>query len=279
MGNHMKKIIAAAALAVLGATSAATAADMATKAPMYKAAPVVVSDWTGWYIGINGGYGWADTNNWAIPGTPDTFIGSAKAQGGLVGGQVGYNWQVAPNWVVGIQGDGDWANIRGNATNPLSPDGRCWSGGDQTSDCKTNYKAMGNLTARAGYLILPTTLVYGKAGINFAALDLKVTNVIDITGGTCAPVGTVQPGYNSRSTTQTSFTAGGGIEQKIGNNLTVFGEYDYVDIHGTSTGLNTGGTGGGGCTPDFTSSTTLKPLNIVKFGLNYTFGGPVVAKY
>ncbi len=101
----MKKLIAAAALAVIGATSAAFAADMATKAPIYnKAPPAVVSDWTGWYVGINGGYGWADPNDWAAPnfGGPTTPIGSAKAQGGLVGGQVGYNWQVTPNWVLGI---------------------------------------------------------------------------------------------------------------------------------------------------------------------------------
>jgi outer membrane immunogenic protein len=278
----MKKIIVAATFAVIAATSVASAADLAVKAPVYKAPAAVVSDWTGFYIGVNGGYGWGRSNDWSIPPLGAGFgigpIGTGATGGGLFGGQIGYNWQIK-SWVIGVQGDGDWSNIKGNATNTASPDGRCWSGGDQTSDCRTNYKAMGNLTAKLGYLFLPTTLIYGKAGVNFASLDLQVNNITDITGGTCAPVGSHSPGYNANSSTQTKFTAGAGVEQRVSDRVSIFGEYDYVDGGGSSTNLNTGGTGAAGCTPNFTTTTTLKPLNIVKFGLNYTFGGPIVAKY
>ena len=159
----MKKIIVAATFAVIAATSVASAADLAVKAPVYKAPAAVVSDWTGFYIGVNGGYGWGRSNDWSIPPLGAGFgigpIGTGATGGGLFGGQIGYNWQIK-SWVIGVQGDGDWSNIKGNATNTASPDGRCWSGGDQTSDCRTNYKAMGNLTAKLGYLFLPKPLYF-----------------------------------------------------------------------------------------------------------------------
>ena len=65
-------------------------------------------NWTGFYVGINGGYGWG-TSDIGVPAP-----GSYNINGGLVGGTVGYNWQIGQA-VYGLEGDLDWANIRGNA--------------------------------------------------------------------------------------------------------------------------------------------------------------------
>jgi outer membrane immunogenic protein len=287
----MKKIVLAALIVVAGVMSA-FAADLPVKAPPL--APLPSTNWSGFYVGVHGGWGWGGQNDWLCD-TSSNFGGfncgaligtnhsSNALSGGLFGGQIGYNWQIN-NFVVGVQGDGAWTGIKGSAGNPLNlDDGRCSFPGtpDQTVECRTKIKAMGNLTGRIGYLPWQNTLLYVKGGINWSSIDFQVLNDIGYSG-TCgpAPLGTF-PGYSANNVVRTSGTVGAGIEQRFANNLSVFGEYDYVNNGGSSTNLNTGGTGNGvGCTADFTTTTTTKGTNIVKFGLNYTFGAaPVVAKY
>jgi len=86
---------------IAAGVGAASAADLAARAPVYKAPPpVILSDWAGFYIGIHGGYGWGDTSF-------DNFTGdNAKPKGGLFGGHAGYNWQYG-NVVTGLEADFD----------------------------------------------------------------------------------------------------------------------------------------------------------------------------
>jgi outer membrane immunogenic protein len=272
MGMVMKKFVLAAAAAYLGSASFAFAADMAVKAP----APVVaISTWTGFYGGLNGGWGWSNQNDWnTIGGEGSSFIGGGKLKGGLAGGQAGYNWQMN-TLLVGVQIDGDWANIKGTAGNPLALNsGRCTFDGtpDQAASCTTKYKAMGNLTGRFGFLPLPNTLIYGKAGINWSSIDFRVSDVTATRNAGCGVIGTNNGSYNANNVSATGVTAGLGVEQRVWNKLTVFAEYDVIESgSGTWTNFNTGGTGNGGCTANFRSTTSLKPLSIVKFGINYLF--------
>ncbi|HET7885187.1 MAG TPA: hypothetical protein VFL62_03070 [Bradyrhizobium sp.] len=282
----MKKLILAlSATAFLGSAPFVFAADMAVKAPPPPVSPM--TDWSGFYIGVHGGGGWNGTNDWYIAGGP--LIGSgglngsgttagnsgswAALSGGLAGGQIGYNWQIN-HLVFGVQGDGSWANIKGSAGNPLNlVDGRCSFAGtpDQTAECRTNIRAMGNLTARVGYLVTPSTLFYGKAGVNITSIDFQVLNDIGFSGTCGAPgVGTRYPGYNVVNRTTAGATAGLGIEQRVWNNLTVFGEYDVVQTGGSFSNFNTGGTGAGGCTNNFVSQTNIgTATQLFKVGLNY----------
>ncbi|MDB5602972.1 MAG: outer membrane protein Omp31 [Xanthobacteraceae bacterium] len=102
-------------LASIGLTAlligSASAADlprqnqMVTKAPVYAPAPIY--NWTGLYVGINGGYGFSD------------------ASGGLVGGTLGYNWQNG-NLVFGVEGDLDWTNLKHD--NAFSTTSNSWLG-------------------------------------------------------------------------------------------------------------------------------------------------------
>src|SRR3954470_19417684 len=111
----MKKILlGAVALIAIGVSAPASAADLAARP--YQAAPVAIPmmyDWSGFYIGANGGYGWARQ---CVDVTQVGFVnvfaeGCNDKGGGIVGGQIGYRWQ-AGSWVFGLEGQGDWANLR-----------------------------------------------------------------------------------------------------------------------------------------------------------------------
>src|SRR6201985_1307035 len=114
----MKKLVLAASLVVFG-SAAASAAALAPR--YYKAPPPVMSplyNWSGFYAGINGGWG-TSHNCWPRTATAGAAIAPAAegchdADGGTVGGQIGYRWQ-ASNWVFGLEAQGDWANLKGSA--------------------------------------------------------------------------------------------------------------------------------------------------------------------
>ena len=132
----MKKfLLAGAALIALG-VSAASAADiqrrqvMPEKAPMYVAPPY---NWTGFYVGINAGGGWG-RSDFSVPFASDSF----NTSGGLVGGTLGYNWQMG-RAIFGLEGDVDWSNIRGSSI----------CGG--ITSCETRNDWLGTVRGRLGY--------------------------------------------------------------------------------------------------------------------------------
>src|SRR5262245_11207338 len=146
--TKMKKIAFATAAVTLLLTGAASAADLAAR-PYAKAPvmPVAVYNWTGFYIGANGGGGWAD-KDWNIfndgigPIVPAFREGSHTASGATVGGQIGYRWQ-ASNWVFGLEAQGNWADFSGSNTSqfflPLAVTNR------------TTVDALGLFTGQIGY--------------------------------------------------------------------------------------------------------------------------------
>ena len=112
----MKKVLlVTASLIALGAAAPAFAADLAarpyTKAPAMIAA---VYDWSGFYIGANGGWGSSHKCWDFLPaGRRTAAEGCHDATGGTVGGQVGYRWQ-AGTWVFGVEAQGNWADFKGS---------------------------------------------------------------------------------------------------------------------------------------------------------------------
>src|SRR6266436_8092019 len=115
----MKKILlVTASLIALGAAAPAVAADLAAR-PYTKAPPMIAAiyDWSGFYIGANGGWG-SSRNCWndAVDGATGLLVGSEgchDATGGVAGGQIGYRWQSA-GWVFGVEAQGDGADLRGS---------------------------------------------------------------------------------------------------------------------------------------------------------------------
>ena len=145
----MKKfLLGTVGLFALSMMTPASAADVAARP--YKAPPPIVApvyDWSGFYIGANGGYGWGsrclDVTGFNGFGVVD--VGCRNASGGVAGGQIGYRWQ-ANNFVFGLEAQGDWANLRNSNDSPFSP-GNTWTS-------KTN--ALGLLRGRS--VMLGTTL-------------------------------------------------------------------------------------------------------------------------
>src|SRR5271165_1177237 len=147
----MKKFL----LGVIGLAAMGAAPVFAADLPVrtYTKAPAmiaVVYDWSGFYIGLNGGGGWShncwtNTSTFGVPTAPTVSEGCHDASGGIVGGQVGYRWQSA-NWVFGVEGQGDWADFKG--TN-LSAASVPVFGVNITNQTKVD--AIGLITGQVGY--------------------------------------------------------------------------------------------------------------------------------
>jgi len=199
----MKRILFAG-VGVLALASLANAADlprqMYTKAPPPVAAPYY--NWTGLYIGINGGGAWG-TSNWSSTGDFDV-------SGGMIGGTVGYNWQTGP-WVFGLEGDIDWASVKGT-TNVAG----CVGGG-----CNSENTWLGTARGRVGYAF-DRFLPYITGGAAFGNVDAN------------------HPGFPGGSSTQVGWAAGAGLEFAVVNNVTAKVEYLHYDLGSFTCGLNCG---------------------------------------
>ena len=199
----MKRILIAGAFA-LAAGGQALAADLPQPGPPPPRAPstyVPVTapgyNWSGFYLGINGGYGFGDSNWTPCCGIPPT--GNFSTSGFLAGGTLGANYQMGA-FVLGIEGDGDWTNLSGSIT--------C-SGG---YTCQTSSNWLATARGRIGYAF-DRILLYGTGG--GAAGNIKANN--SYTGGT-------------DSNTEYGWTAGAGIEFAFAQNWTAKVEYLYVDL-------------------------------------------------
>jgi outer membrane immunogenic protein len=179
-------------LAIAGQAAAADMGRpaMPTKAPYY--APVY--NWTGFYLGINGGYGWGKSD-WTA------FGADADPSGGMVGGTIGYNWQALGSpWVFGLEGDIDWSGIKGDFTNAACPTG-----------CETRNNWLGTARGRIGYAF-DRVMPYITGGL--AVGDIEAN----------------QAGFAGPHDTQVGWTVGGGVEAAIAGNWTAKVEYLYVDL-------------------------------------------------
>lgn len=210
--NRTLVSLAAIGAIALGA-STAYAADLAPM-PMYKApAPPPAYSWTGFYIGVNGGFG---GNKFDYPATVGPVSGTAslKSSGFFGGGQVGYNWQLSPLWVVGVETDFDGANINGNATASTAFGG---------ATAGTTIDWFGTVRGRAGALVTPNALLYATGGWAYGHTT------------TAASAGLLGVGAaTSLGVNQSGWTVGGGLEYALNSWLSFKTEYLYVDL-GTAT--------------------------------------------
>ncbi len=251
----MKKL--ALSLFVLAASAAsALAADLPIYTKVPPAPPVVLYNWTGCYLGANGGGLWVN-KSWSRTNTGE-FMGSHDADGGLGGIQGGCNYQTGA-WVFGIQGDYDWANASGSNIDLTQPF-------VQVID-HSQIDGVGSVTGRVGYA-WDRFLGYVKGG---AAWERDRYN---LSFGPAAPI-TLNGPISTASETRQGYTVGIGGEYAFWKSLSAFVEYDYYDFGNrtnTFTNVNNG---------------TVQLFNIrehksiVKVGLNWKFdwAQPVVAKY
>src|SRR5260370_29488973 len=210
----MKKILVGAigGAVALSLSAPASAADLAAR-PYIKAPPPAVAaiyDWSGLYIGINGGGGSARKCwDFVTPVTGTLFAeGCHNATGGTVGGQLGYRWQTA-NWVFGLEGQGNWANFSGSNINTGFPIDRN----------RSRIDAFGLITGQVGYA-WNTVLFYVKGG---GAVVGDKYDVFTATG--FAGAGTL---LASARETRWGGAVGAGVEFGFAPNWSVGVEYDHL---------------------------------------------------
>jgi outer membrane immunogenic protein len=226
----MKRFLlaSAGALAMAGSIGVASAADlsrppppMATKAPYF--APYY--NWTGFYAGINGGYGWGSSNWSALPSSFDI-------NGGLFGGQIGYNWQFG-QFVYGLEGDADWTDLHGSSNVLVCG----------LAACRTKNDFLSTVRGRVGYAA-DRWMPYLTGGL--AVGDIRTST----------------PAFAGVDQTNAGWTIGGGVEAALVGNWTAKAEYLYVDLGNVGCGAACGPAAG---------STVSLTSSIVRGGINYRF--------
>lgn len=279
----MYRIIAGTLLPLLMAANA-FAADLPART--YTKVPVIADpgyDWTGFYAGLNGGYSWGRATTTPIPNTALATSVRQNVDGGVFGGQVGYNWQVNPKWVVGLEADGQWTGEGGRYRATLGPVRTVLPGGDANivtttaTDSEWSLPWFATFRGRVGILADPSLLLYGTGGL--AIGEVKFTTQTTLTAQMFGPgangttplgpqVVAVGPTF-SDSQTRVGWTAGAGVEKKFNKNWSVKLEYLYLDF-GTKTYF--GGTANAADVRFYD--------HVLRAGFNYQFtAGPVVAKY
>ncbi|MCP4619035.1 MAG: porin family protein [Bradyrhizobium sp.] len=270
-------------LAVLIAVSVFHGADSALAADLpaqtYTKAPVVappVYNWTGFYIGGEVGGRWSDST-WRTDAllTPNGPIGNRTgdipagfdSSSVRAGGYVGYNWQVSPAFVLGIEGDAAWGD---NNKSRLGIPGT-WSPGTPLAFLQPDSSSVSlgwdaAVRARLGWLVAPNVMLFAAGGA--AWQDVTVGASCQNTGSWCSIARNV-----SFNTTKSGWTVGGGVEAKVWTNWLARVEYRYSDFGSTAYAFFPS-------TIDAVYMHHDLKTQIVSFGLAYQFGGgPVVAKY
>jgi outer membrane immunogenic protein len=239
----MKKILLGSVGLIALSVASAQAADLAARPRTYTKAPVMspVYDWSGFYIGLNGGGG-SSHNCWNNGGFGE---GCHDATGGTAGGQIGYRWQMA-SWVFGLEAQGNWADFKGSNASLVFAN----------TTNQTKIDAFGLFTGQIGYAF-NNVLLYAKGGA--AVTDSKYTSIV---GGA---------GFNETTQTNWGGTVGAGLEFSFAPSWSVGVEYDHLFMGDHNATLTTGG---------ITRTDNVKQdvdMGLVR--LNYRFGGPVIAKY
>ena len=280
----MKKLVAALITVALSSITA-SAADLAPRP--YTKAPAIVApvyNWTGFYVGLNAGGAWNESNATtttvfsptgyfaatsvpAIAVAGNQNINRTGFTGGLTGG---YNWQVS-NAVLGIEADFNYFGIRGSTSSTaLYP---CCAPTNFTVNTSVSSDWLATVRGRVGFLATPALLLYGTGGL--AVANVKANYLFTDTFSLANESAAI-------SSTRYGWTAGAGAEYALMSGWSIKAEYLYVDLgraSTTSTNLTAFNPGGAAFpTSVFTHTVDLRS-NIVRAGINYKFGGPVVARY
>jgi outer membrane immunogenic protein len=237
----MKKILAVFISSLAIGAGPALASDLPMVAPVSAEAIDLSYDWTGFYLGINGGYGAGTLNFTSAPIVrTDTF----DINGWLGGVTAGYNAQMG-QFVLGVEGDIDAANIHGTG-HPLDPSAT-------PAIANFNINWLGTVRGRAGFAA-DNVLIYATGGLAVGGLN----------GGA---VSVEQPGDDrTTSGTQVGWTVGSGIEVGVTETISLKAEYLYVDLGTSNYSLPPGA---GGTIP---LTADVHPIaNIARVGLNFRF--------
>jgi outer membrane immunogenic protein len=241
------------------------------------------TNWTGFYAGVNAGYGWSDNSvlyagdpagrvplNVVFTSAANSYSKHLSSSGFVGGGQSGFNWQFA-RWVAGLEADfqsgvqGDFS-AAGNF-GPSDPGFRLTS--------QQDLKWFGTVRGRLGYLATPDLLLFGTGGLAYGRTEVSAnfantsnTDILIISASNLTCPGNQVCIAGSDSQTSTGWTAGGGFEWALWSNITFKAEYLHVDLGSQTIKLvaQSPASGNGFVTGRFDNS-----FDVVRGGLNYRF--------
>jgi outer membrane immunogenic protein len=306
-----RMLIGIATVSSLLATSA-FAADLPVRT--YTKAPVYVEpiyDWTGFYVGGNVGYSWGRSNSTLTlsDATSGAILSSTPSKfdmnGVIGGGGIGYNWQ-RDKWVFGLEADIQGSGQKGSTsavcaggtptllTTIAAVSSACAQGhfGDTapfnvvafpvTNGLSESLEWFGTFRGRIGATFTPTIIGYVTGGLAYG--EVRTTDTVSGTtivgvNGTNGPT-TLVPvaGSFSNSSLRAGWTLGVGVEGVISGNWTAKLEYLYIDLGNVSGSFVTPLVAPSGAFVAASYSSHITD-NILRVGVNYKWGGPVVAKY
>jgi opacity protein-like surface antigen len=254
------RILPLAAFAAAVLATPAWSADlpaMPTKAPVYAPAPAY--DWSGFYLGGHVGGAWEQRNIAQFSTVTGASEGSASGNESSVagGGQIGFNYALSPNWIIGFEADVSATDLEGTGTGVNLR-------GVVVSQYANKIDLFGTARGRLGYAF-NNWLFYGTGGFAWADDRINRTQLVGTIGQ--ATQGTVE----SVTATGTGWAAGGGIEWGFAPNWTAKVEYLHLDL-GTQTF-------------NFPLAMVRRDASVsidtARFGINYLFnwGAPVAARY
>ena len=265
----MKKtaLFGIAAVAMLTA-GPASAADLAPAvAPMYKAPAMMMppASWTGFYIGGDIGGAWSHSSgSWTgLPSAAAFGVnptsGSLDGSSFLGGVHAGYDYQFAPSWVFGVEGDWTWTHDHGSNTGAWTAfgTGAAIPGAATTMNSTVDWLA--SLRGRLGYLVTPNVLAYATGGVAWGDIHYSAT-ASNPTSGYLASTA-----FNN---TSDGFVVGGGLEWALTHNWSLRAEYLFYHLNSAA-----GATITPAAFPAFPSSFSWSRTNVdvARAGLSYKF--------
>jgi outer membrane immunogenic protein len=253
----MKKILPGVVGLIALSAAPALAADLPARP--YSKSPAMIAavyDWSGFYVGLNGGGG-SSHNCWDNVNIIAVREGCHDATGGMAGGQIGFRWQTG-GWVFGVEAQGDWANFKGsNASAPVA-----LLAGVPLLTNQTKIDAIGTFTGQIGYA-WDAVLFYVKGGA--ALTDDRYNGLITGTNGL----------IDTASETRWGGVVGAGIEFAFAPSWSVAAEYDHLFMGNRN--LQFGFVTALPVTNRIDRITQDVDIGTVR--VNYRWGGPVIAKY
>jgi outer membrane immunogenic protein len=252
-GDFAMKKFLLGTVALVAFAAPAAAADLAAR-PYTKAPPMIAAiyDWSGFYIGANGGWG-SSRKCWDFVSPGGAFIadeGCHDATGGTAGGQIGYRWQ-AGTWVFGLEAQGNWADFRGSNVSLAFP----------ATTINSKIDAFGLFTGQVGYAA-NNVLLYVKGG---AAVTADRYNINAVAGNALIA--------SANDDTRWGGVVGVGLEYGFAPNWSAAIEYDRLFMQDRTSTFNAPGG------VFFSNERIRQDVDLVTVRVNYRWGGPVVAKY
>jgi len=243
---------------LLTSTALTTSAVLASGAALAQSPPVY--NWSGFYIGVNAGGGWAKVEEGlSIPGRL-AYQASNRDSGFTGGGQLGYNWFIAPNWLFGIEGDFNY--LKGTRQDTF---GFVFNTGeDVVGRQETRLRWLNTVRGRFGY-VWANTAFYATGGLAIGKVESEVSATRRDTGVALA---TFAGAYSS---TRTGWTAGGGIEHFLSNRVSLKVEYLHFDLGDFNYNVNRATGPALPAVPSQWLANGKVTGDLVRFGMNYRF--------